>query len=274
MARVLVISSYVAHGHVGLGAVVPVLQRLGHQVIALPTVVLSNHPKHRHCAGEQVAPQRLRDMLDALEANGWLRTTGAVLTGYLPSVAHVRFAASAAARVSAEQPQSQLFCDPVLGDDPDGLYVPEDAAAAIRDELAPLADMLFPNRFELDWLSGHPVEDAASAVEAAGALRTQSVLATSVPSGGSQLANILVDRGDVLCASVAARVGVPHGTGDVLSALYLGHRLNGAKSVTALGSAVAGVEIVIEASRGLADLRLVETQERWADPIPRPVEEL
>lgn len=274
MARVLAISSYVAHGHVGLGAVVPVLQRLGHQVIALPTILLSNHPKHPHCAGEPVAPMKLRDMLDAVEANGWLRTTDAVLTGYLPTVAHVRFAASAAARVSAAQPQSQLFCDPVLGDDPDGLYVREDAAAAIRDELAPLADMLFPNRFELAWLSRQAVVDVASAIEAARELRAQSILATSVPGGERRLANVLVERGDAFVDCVGERAGVPHGTGDVLSALYLGHRLNGRKSIVALGSAVAGIEIAIDASRGLTDLKLIETQERWVDPVPRRVDEL
>ena len=84
MPRVLAISSQVARGHVGLGAVVPVLQALGHDVIALPTVLLSNHPGHAHAAGECVGPDQLRRMLDALGANGWLGEIDAVLTGYLP----------------------------------------------------------------------------------------------------------------------------------------------------------------------------------------------
>ncbi len=60
MARILAISSHVAHGHVGLGAIVPALNRLGHEVIALPTVLLSNHPRHKQCAGEPVAPGKAR----------------------------------------------------------------------------------------------------------------------------------------------------------------------------------------------------------------------
>ena len=67
MARVLAISSQVARGHVGLAAIVPALQGLGHEVIALPTVLLSNHPGHGTVAGEQVAPALLRRMLDALD---------------------------------------------------------------------------------------------------------------------------------------------------------------------------------------------------------------
>ena len=44
MAKVLAISSHVVRGHVGLDATVPALQYLGHEVWALPTVLLSSRP--------------------------------------------------------------------------------------------------------------------------------------------------------------------------------------------------------------------------------------
>jgi pyridoxine kinase len=91
MGRYLVISSQVAHGHVGLSAIVPALQAMGHEVIALPTILLSNHPGHAKVAGFKVEPSVLGQMLDALEANGRLKRVDAVLTGYLPTVDHVRF---------------------------------------------------------------------------------------------------------------------------------------------------------------------------------------
>ena len=102
MARVLAISSQVARGHVGLSAIVPALQGLGHEVIGLPTVLLSNHPGHKVVAGERVSPALLRRMLDALEANGWLGEIEAVTTAYLPSVEHVQFAVEAIGRVKAQ----------------------------------------------------------------------------------------------------------------------------------------------------------------------------
>ena len=46
MARILAISSQVVRGHVGLSAIVPALQRLGHEVLPIPTIILSNHPGH------------------------------------------------------------------------------------------------------------------------------------------------------------------------------------------------------------------------------------
>ena len=50
MARILILSSWVAHGHVGLSAAAPALQALGHEVTQLPTTVLSNHPGWPHVA--------------------------------------------------------------------------------------------------------------------------------------------------------------------------------------------------------------------------------
>ena len=95
MARVLAISSFLAHGRVGLGAGVPVLQALGHEVIQLPTVILSNHPGHAAVAGQTIAPDHLGAMLAALQTNGWLADIAAIVTGYLPAPGHVQFAAEA-----------------------------------------------------------------------------------------------------------------------------------------------------------------------------------
>ena len=44
MARILAISSHVVRGNVGLAATVPALQSLGHEVWALPTVLLASRP--------------------------------------------------------------------------------------------------------------------------------------------------------------------------------------------------------------------------------------
>ena len=64
MARVLVISSQVARGHVGLAAIVPALQGLGHEVIALPTVHEHLHAaldrlRAAGCGIQTIEPMRL-----------------------------------------------------------------------------------------------------------------------------------------------------------------------------------------------------------------------
>ena len=67
MARVLALSSHVAFGSVGLAAIVPALQSLGHEVIAVPTVVLSNHPGYGPFSGERISAAMLGQILDALD---------------------------------------------------------------------------------------------------------------------------------------------------------------------------------------------------------------
>jgi pyridoxine kinase len=274
MARVLAISSQVARGHVGLSAIVPALQGLGQEVIGLPTVLLSNHPGHKVVAGERMAPALLRRMLDALEANGWLGEIEAVLTGYLPSTEHVRFAVEAIGRVKAQAGSVRTLVDPVLGDDDKGLYIDSGAAAAIRDELVGLADVVTPNAFEFEWLTNMPVGSAVEAVGAAGRLAAGVVLVTSVPSGVDVLDTVLAPKmGNAISCRVRRQPRVPNGTGDFLAGLYLGHelKLGIARAPEALALTVAGVDAVIAASAGRDELRIVETRERWVEARPMPL---
>src|SRR5215470_16869856 len=68
MARVLAISSHVVRGTVGLDATVPALQHLGHEVWALPTVLLSSRPGLGQLVKHELPAAALADILAALEA--------------------------------------------------------------------------------------------------------------------------------------------------------------------------------------------------------------
>jgi len=270
MPRVLALSSHVAYGSVGLAAIVPALQALGHEVVALPTIVLSNHPGHASFAGEQIASATLSQMLDSLDANGWFPDIDAVLTGYLPTAAHVDVARSACERVRWANAGALLACDPVLGDSPGGLYIDEAAATAIGRNLMPLCDLATPNAFELAWLSQLPVECADEAMAAARALDVAAVLATSVPASGDRLATLLVSETEAQACFVPRRPTAPHGTGDLLAALYLGHVLNGVAPDASLARAVAGVEASIAASTGRDELSLAAAGAIWTQAAGLP----
>ena len=60
----------------------------------------------------------------------------AIILGYMPSVEHAGFAAAAVAMVRKANPDVLCLCDPILGDDPGGLYVEEDVAVAVRSAQA------------------------------------------------------------------------------------------------------------------------------------------
>ncbi len=262
LTRVLILSSWVAHGHVGLSAAAPVLQMLGHSVTQVPTTILSNHPGWPHVAGAPVPVDQLAAMLAALEANGWLAGHDAVLTGYLPTPGHVALAADLVRRLRATDRAPRIIVDPILGDRPGGLYVPEPVAVALRDQLLPLADLVTPNAFELGWLCGRETETHEQAVAAASRLchASAAVLVTSLPVPGPHIGVLLAERSRVQLWQTPRREGVPHGVGDVFSALV-------AAGLT-VGAALGHLSALIEASLGAPHLRIVEAAPDWMSAAP------
>lgn len=263
MRRILVISSHVAQDTVGLSPTIAPLQRAGIEVVALPTVVLSNHPARKHCAGVILEPAALEKMTGAIEANGWLGTFDAVLSGYLPSAGHATWVAHLVKRMREISPLMVYVCDPILGDDPEGLYIDAAAAAVVRDTLVPLADIVTPNRFELGWLTREDVQSPEDAARAALALSCPIVAATSIPSGSDDLANVLVQSGSVQVNAVKKLADVPHGTGDLFAGFLTARLLRGASVTDAWTHAIQGVGYGVEASRGSDRLMLPLIDWAW-----------
>ena len=261
MATILAISSQVARGSIGLSAIVPALQTLGHSVLALPTILLSNHPGYAHVSGQRTDAAVLKRMIDALDANGWLGEIDTILSGYLPSPEHVCLVAETVVRVRRVRPDCRYLCDPVLGDDPKGLYIDQAAAADLRKLLVPIADTLTPNRFELEWLSGVAVTSPRSAIIAARSLSAPEVIATSIAATDHSLLTLQVAKANGVFCRVQRRVSAPNGTGDLLSGLIAGG--------FSLGRAVAAVDAVLSASLGFSELKLSQSRDAWlaAKPI-------
>jgi len=275
MAKILSISSEVIRGHVGHAASRFVLQRLGHDVWAFPTILLSNHPGHEKFSGEPTDPAHLEKMRDSLDGNGWLGEIDAVFTGYLPSAEHAEFAVETVRLVKSRSPNAKVLTDPAFGDDPKGLYIDEGAAAKIDSDLLPLADFVTPNRFELGWLAQAPVITLDEARRAAKEVDFPVLLATSIPGDADgALCNLLVEEQFTMTTTVKRRHAAPHGTGDMMAALFLGHFLNEKSSEEAMARATGAVEIVLQASDGTDELALIPTQELWVNAEPWPVERI
>lgn len=276
MAKILSISSQVVRGFVGNSVTEFVLQRLGHEVWSLPTVLFSNHPGHKIFGGARVTSKILRPVLEALDFGGHLKQVDAVMTGYLPTREHVFIALDALKLVRKINPNVVYLYDPALGDDsrpghPEGLYIDVKAAESQRMELLPLADIVTPNRFELEWLTMRPVLDQSSALATMNGLGTETVLATSIPGKPDELLNILSRKDQALVSGVKNLGTVPHGTGDLMAALYLGAVFKGQSQERALGFATAGVETVLKASLEQDELQLISTQALWSDVTPAKV---
>jgi len=257
---VIVISSHVARGTVGNRAAVFALEALGLPVWAVPTVILPWHPGHGRATRIVPPAAEFSALLGDLAQAPWLGEVGAVLSGYLGAPEQAAAVARLVGAVRARNRQARYLCDPVIGD-AGGLYVPEATAAAIRDLLVPLADIATPNRFELEWLAGERLADNGAVARAALRLGPPTMLVTSAHAlmAGS-IGNLLVTAREAVLAEHRAVPDAPHGTGDLISALFLGRLLGGQGEGKALQAATAAVfEVLARAVKRGADELMLET---------------
>lgn len=288
-APVLTIQSSVACGHVGNSGAEFALRRLGFPTVRLDTVQFSNHPAHGGFRGGPVATAVLADLLDGLTERGMLGRCGAVLSGYLGTAGNAAVvetavtrlrAAREAAGAGADTGADTVFCcDPVLGDHPRGLYVRPDIPDAMR-RLVALSDVAIPNRFELGFLTGRPVDTVSEVVAAARALAATGpalVVVTGVQASGDLGA--LAVTADRAWLSVAPYVDAPaSGAGDVFAAVFLARWLEKRDAARALSLAVSSIHAVIAATAaaGGDELALIAAQDMLPAPSPiwpvRPVE--
>ena len=266
---VIVISSHVVRGTVGNRAAVFALETLGHPVWALPTVILPWHPGHGKSTRVAIGADDFDAMVSDLLRAPWRGEVKAVLSGYLGSAAQARSVARLVAGLKAEDPDLLYMCDPVCGDE-HGLYIAEETAIAIRDLLVPLASIATPNRFELAWLAGAPLETSAAVMDAALSLGPARVLVTSSPPlmAGST-GNLLLSGRSALLAEHRLVPDPPNGTGDLLAAIFLSRLMEGLSEERALLTATASVfEIVARtARRGADELTLEQDASSISTPM-------
>ena len=269
MRSIISISSHVLARRVGQGISTFAFERLGIGVMALPTV-LSVIPTAGALRGAPV-PQEIFDLLLAgLESAGALSGLDALHIGYLRTAAQVASVGRVIALVRAKSPGAAVFLDPILGDAPGGLYVPPETAAAIAAELVPHADILTPNLFELGYLAGGVISGEGVAVAAARSLGAKYVAVTSAPSAVDRSSTLLVERTSAHRLVTTRFETAPHGTGDLLAALFLARMLMGEKPLDALSLAVSSVHglIALANSVGLPSLPHIEHQELLIAPHP------
>ena len=132
----------------------------GLEVAAVPTVVFSNTPDYPTLRGRAMPADFFARTSARPVGTGPARARDVLLTGYIGSVEVARLVAPRISRPrQGGQSAPALFCDPVMGDDGPGLYVPEAIAGVLKDGLLPLADYASPNPFEIGWLTGQPIRD-------------------------------------------------------------------------------------------------------------------
>lgn len=263
--NVLSIQSDVVFGHVGNAAARFALQRVGHEVWALPTVTLSSHAGYPKVEGDVTAPALLGRLVDGLDANGWLAACDAVISGYLGHADQAPVIADAVRRVRRANAKALYCLDPVFGDN-GRAYAKPGVAQAMARELLPLADIVTPNAFELSSLTSVTIADAKDALAAAQRLGKATVLVTSVPQAANHVGALVVQGEGAWLVSTPLLAHAPHGAGDLLAALFVGRLMIGHSAEGALELAVRAVFHILQKSAGDSEMHLIAEQHALAEP--------
>jgi pyridoxine kinase len=272
--NLLSVQSHVAYGHVGNAAAVFPLQRLGVEAWAIHTVQFSNHTGYGAWTGQVFDAAMIRDVVAGIAARGALPRCDGVLSGYLGGADIGAAILDAVGQVRAANPAARYCCDPVIGDVGRGVFVRPGIPEFMRARAVPAADVITPNQFELEYLSGRSagtLADATKAVDILHALGPTAILVTSLNTEETptEAVDVLASGPDGRFRLRTPRLPIEvNGAGDAIAALFFVHFLESGSAARALSRAVSSVFGVLAktAEAGSREILLVEAQDEIAAP--------
>jgi pyridoxine kinase len=276
--NILSIQSWVTYGHVGNASATFPLQRLGAEVWAVNTVQFSNHTGYGAWRGQVFSEQLVRDCVAGIEERGAMPRCDAVLSGYMGDAGIGEAILDAVGRARAANAAAMYCCDPVIGDVGRGIFVRPGIPEFMRDRAIPAADIITPNQFELEWLTGQEVGALQAAKSAIAALQAKMraggprcVLVTSLHTAdtpGDAIEMLAGEGGSFWRVRTPLLPISVNGAGDAIAALFLFHRLRWGDARVALSAAVSSVYGLLRrtAEAGSREILLVAAQEEFVTP--------
>ncbi len=277
MRNVLSIQSWVAYGHVGNASAVFPMQRLGVEVWAINTVMFSNHTGYGKWRGPVFPADQVREVFEGIADRGVLGQCDGVVSGYMGDAAIGEAILAAAARVKAANPAALYCCDPVIGDVGRGVFVRPGIPEFMRDRAVPVADIVTPNQFELEYLSGMTVKTLADACKAADAvhkLGPKTILLTSLHHDGlaaDKIAMMVSHQGKRFAVETPMLKVSVNGAGDAIAALFFVHFGRTRDPKLALENATASIYGLLKRTEEARtrEIQTVAAQQEFVEPTWR-----
>tara|TARA_B100001123_G_C15332086_1_gene1031540 strand:- start:447 stop:1298 length:852 start_codon:yes stop_codon:yes gene_type:complete len=271
--NVLSIQSWVSYGYVGNEVAKFALQRLGHEVWSVPTVLYSNHPGHGSFRGRAASSSELADLIEGLEECGVLGRCDSVISGYLGREQLAPLVNNIVKRVRRYNQKVLYCCDPVMGHEGRGLFVNEEVCGAMTQVLVPEADVITPNMLELEVLSGCAINSLDECIEACSAVcemgpRIVVCTSLSLPNQDGEIATLMYTDDEAWMVVTPRLDGDLFGAGDLFTALLVAALMGDMSGKEALGRAVSGVFGILDATSrsGRSELALIDAQECLITP--------
>ena len=250
------------------------LMRSGVEVWPVLTVHFSNHTGYGEWRGPLLAAEDVAEVIKGIDDRGVLPRVDAVLSGYQGAEAVGAVVLEAVELVKERSPRAIYCCDPVMGDVGRGFFVRPGIPEFMRDQVVPKAQIVTPNHFELDFLTGRETHTLDEVIEAAHALRAvgpETVLVTSVVTDTTEddSLTMLAVTGEGAWQVTTPRLDRTFtGSGDLTAAMFLAHWLRTQSAAQAVGATADIVYSVLKQTTdsGLPELQLVAAQDEIVTP--------
>lgn len=225
---ILSIQSHVVYGYVGNKAAVFPLQSMGYDVCPINTVQFSNHTGYGKWQGEIFDAEHIIKIANGIEDIGQAHKCKAILSGYMGSKEICEGVQQIVKKYKAINPGLLYLCDPVMGGDT--CHVKSEVIDFFRENL--MADIITPNQNEAEILSNIKIKDIKSLKTAAKYFHEKEikiVIITGITI--SEKPNMLFifvsdNKNKYIVKTEEYKFFTPiNGTGDLLSALFLGYYL-------------------------------------------------
>ncbi len=228
MKQILLINDVVGYGKVGMGAMLPILSFLGVPTYSLPTALVSNTLNYGKF-NIQDTTEYIRGTLPVWKELGF--SFDAVCTGLMFSEEQARLVSGYCSEVA--QKGTIVFVDPILGDGGQLYNGVSDKQVTLMREMVSVAHLTFPNYTEACYLTDTPFrkegvswQEACAMLDALRRIGCQSVLITSCRiDGKNAVAGYNSENGEYFHLEYQEIPGLFHGTGDIFSAVLIGHML-------------------------------------------------
>ena len=230
MKQILLINDVVGYGKVGMGAMLPILSYLGIPTYSLPTALVSNTLNYGKF-NIQDTTEYIKGTLPVWKELGF--SFDAICTGLMFSDEQTKLVAS----YCEEQNKNgtTVFVDPILGDGGQLYNGVTDHQVGLMREMVSVADLTFPNYTEACYLTDTRIKMSGISWEEAGDLLdklrengAKSALITSCKiDGKNSVAGYNHFDDSYFHLDYHEIPGLFHGTGDIFSAVLIGHLLNG-----------------------------------------------
>lgn len=250
--NVLSIQSTVVFGYVGNKSAAFPLQVLGFDVSTINSVQFSNHTGYKCFKGQVLNSDDLACLYDGLQENG-ISSFSHILTGYIGSQSFLEKVAEIVVDLKKKNPSLVYVCDPVMGDNGE-MYVPAELLPVYIDKILPIADIVTPNQFEVEKLTGIKITSEEDAIEAMKILhskgpKTVVISSSEFSSDGSitSLASTVANgKKEVYKVQFQKLNAVFVGTGDLFAACLLAWLEKDKDLKLALEKTIATLQSVIK----------------------------